>query len=81
MLVVGGFLVGGLCVIPFNYEFDDATRLRYWWLFMALLAVALIAQLTMLTGMVIGLLAVVRGALRRRPELPADHAIGPSTPA
>jgi hypothetical protein len=81
MLMAGGLLVGGLCVIPSSLEMEDATRVRYWPLLLSLLAVALIAHLTFLTGIVLGLLAVVRGALRRSPLPPADHADRPSAPA
>jgi hypothetical protein len=66
LVFIGGLAVGGGCAIPLGIEVDDATRVRHHAGYLALIVVALGGQLAMLGGMVVGIVAVARGALRRR---------------
>ena len=67
-LIVGGFAVGGGCAIVFALRADGQAHPLGMPVFIAVAVVGLAAELTMLGGIVIALLAVMRGALRRRPE-------------
>lgn len=79
MMFVGGLAVGGICVGLLGGWTDDATPIRRpAGTTVALLLIALCAQVSILAGMVIGMLAVVRGALRRRRTPVASDSAPPA---